>query len=203
MRTEDLIRHLSRAPAPRPDGSPTVALMMALGLGVMIAALLAGYLGLRGDVRALAPDDATLIKVLGAFAVMIAAGSAALRLSAPGTSNIWRVLACLSLLGVMAAGALQSGLPSLSGPGTETASRLVVLSIPGLVLCLVILRKRAAVSPALTGASAGLMAAGSAAIGYALHCPAEVAGFIAQWYGLAALVSAALGAVLGRHVLAW
>ena len=50
---------------------------------------------------------------------------------------------------------------------------------------------------------AGLMAGAMGASVYAFACPEHAAAFMAVWYCLGILVSAALGAVTGPRFLRW
>jgi hypothetical protein len=64
-------------------------------------------------------------------------------------------------------------------------------------------RGGAPVDARLTGASAGLAAAGLAIVGYSLHCPDDAAPFVAVWYSLATAAAGLIGAGLGPRLLRW
>ena len=57
--------------------------------------------------------------------------------------------------------------------------------------------------PAAAGAATGLFAGGLAMAVYCLHCPETEPAFIATWYSLGAILTAALGAGLGPTLLRW
>jgi hypothetical protein len=76
-------------------------------------------------------------------------------------------------------------------------------SLAPLAVLLAMLRSAAPASPALAGAAAGLLAAASGATLYAFHCFDDSPLFIVTWYGLAALVVSAIGALAGRRLLNW
>lgn len=83
-----------------------------------------------------------------------------------------------------------------------------VLSILGLALAplgavLAILRSGAPTRPGLTGAVAGILAGAVAAFGFGFACPADMNPYVATWYPAAIALVAALGAGIGRHILAW
>ena len=78
-----------------------------------------------------------------------------------------------------------------------------ILSLAPLAAVLWMLRRAAPASPALAGASAGLVAALSGATLYAFHCFDDSPLFVATWYSLATLAMVAVGALLGRHLLRW
>ena len=72
-----------------------------------------------------------------------------------------------------------------------------------LAAVLAILRSGAPASPALAGGAAGLLAAAAAGALYAFHCFDDSPLFVVTWYGLAALLVIALGAVAGHRLLRW
>ena len=77
------------------------------------------------------------------------------------------------------------------------------LSIAPLVAALLAARHGATTRPALTGAVAGLAAAGVGATLYAMNCTDDSPLFVAVWYPLAVAIVAGLGALAGRRWLAW
>lgn len=78
-----------------------------------------------------------------------------------------------------------------------------ILSLAPLAAVLWMLRRAAPASPALAGASAGLVAALSGATLYAFHCFDDSPLFVATWYTLATLAMVAIGALAGRRLLRW
>lgn len=78
-----------------------------------------------------------------------------------------------------------------------------ILSLAPLAAVLWMLRRAAPASPALAGASAGLVAALSGATLYAFHCFDDSPLFVATWYTLATLAMVAVGALAGRRLLRW
>src|SRR6185312_9125314 len=78
-----------------------------------------------------------------------------------------------------------------------------ILSLAPLAAVLWMLRRAAPASPALAGASAGLVAALSGATLYAFHCFDDSPLFVATWYSLATLAMVVVGALLGRRLLRW
>jgi hypothetical protein len=53
------------------------------------------------------------------------------------------------------------------------------------------------------GAAAGLLAGAGAALGYALYCPVDSAGFVMVWYSAGMAVAVALGAAIGPRAACW
>jgi hypothetical protein len=82
-------------------------------------------------------------------------------------------------------------------------SAVPALSLAPLAVLLAMLRSAAPASPALAGGAAGLLAAASGATLYAFHCFDDSPLFVVTWYGLAALLVVAIGALAGRRLLRW
>jgi hypothetical protein len=77
------------------------------------------------------------------------------------------------------------------------------LSLPALAVALWALRGLAPTRPVAAGAAAGLLAGALGALGYALACAELALPFVAAWYTLGVLMTAALGAALGPRLLRW
>ena len=77
------------------------------------------------------------------------------------------------------------------------------LSAMPLAAILIVLRKGAVTRHVLTGAIAGIAAAGIGASFYALNCTDDSPFFIAAWYGLATAIVASVGAVCCRLFVRW
>ena len=77
------------------------------------------------------------------------------------------------------------------------------LAIAPLTAALIAARHGATTRPALTGAVAGLAAAGVGALLYAMNCNDDSPLFVALWYPLAVAIVAGAGALFGRRLLVW
>ena len=77
------------------------------------------------------------------------------------------------------------------------------MALPLLAGTLWALRGGASTRPALTGAVAGLLSGGAAAVVYSMHCTEDSPLFYAVWYVLAILAVTVAGALLGSRVLRW
>jgi len=55
----------------------------------------------------------------------------------------------------------------------------------------------------MAGAVVGLLAGATGALFYAIHCPDDSPLFVAVWYTPPVTANAALGAIIGNHVLRW
>jgi hypothetical protein len=212
MRTDDLI--LALGADARPQGpSLTGRVMLALAIGACISlAVFMTLLGMRPDVMAAAHTMRFDLKFLDTLALLTPACLLCLRMSRPeieaGTMLAW-LLAPVALLAVAVAVELAT-VPSamwmrkLMGKNWLHCLLLVpIFSLPPLTALILALRAGAPRHPALTGALAGLTAAGVSATIYATDCPDDSPLFVATWYPLASGVVAGLGALAGRKWLRW
>jgi hypothetical protein len=95
-------------------------------------------------------------------------------------------------------------MPMLMGSSWDTCPICIaLLSLPTLVLLLAAVRSLAPTRLRLAGAATGLFAGAVGALVYLLHCREMDAPFIAVWYILGMATPAAIGALIGRRVLAW
>ena len=212
MRTDDLISALvTDAGTPPPSGRQRLA--AALPLGFLVAA---GYflavLGLRPGLIAALGDLRVPFKILVSLTLAACALVWLARLRRPETPPGAGVLLLL-LPPVLVIAAVLTELALV--PSDQWLARLVghnwavclinipLLSLGPLVALLFVIRAAAPADPLIAGVAAGLAAAGIGAALYALHCPDDSPLFVAVWYGLATVVTAGLGALLGRRLLAW
>lgn len=211
MKTSELIQSLAadRIQERRPGGSFWRLLPAPL---LLAAALLLGTAGLREDFALVASTPRFLFKIAVTLALAVTACGAVLRLSRPDARiGGWAV-------GFIAAGALLiagvlvevANTPSdtwamrLLGSNATWCLRMIpMLAALPLAACLYVLRKAAPTSPVRAGAMSGLFAAAVGAALYALHCTDDSPLFVATWYGLAAVLTTAVGALLGRWLLDW
>lgn len=213
MKTDELIALLARdagAVAPRIWRRRYAG---ALGAGLLGAALLmVPLLGVRPDIADAVRLPMFWVKL--AFPVLLAAGAlfAAARLSRPGVplGHAGAVLAAPVLaIWLLAGAALLAAAPEdramlIWGETWATCpANVTLLSLPGFVVLLGVMKTLAPVRPVLAGAAAGLLAGALGATIYALHCPELAAPFIGIWYVLGMLIPAALGAVTGPRLLRW
>ena len=211
MRTDELIRALAADALPEP---PVPArLWRGLLAGALVVAVLAlPLLGLRPDPMAVVTRAAVILKQT--FPLLLAAGAfgAALRLARPGaTIGRWGLLLAVApVLLAVAVAAEWAAVP----PGGRMAAMMgethrfclvwaTLMGLPPLAGALWALRGGASTRPALSGALAGLLAGGTGAALYAVHCTEDSPLFYAVWHGLAILSLIGLGALIGRRVLRW
>lgn len=211
MKTDDLIQLLARGagPAPRAVAARRLAPGAALGLlaSGALAALLLGWV--PAD---LYTHAGPWFKLAYAGALALAAGWLAARLGRPlariGTplAAVAAVLAAALLVGLGGWWSLPAAERSAALMGHSAAEcpwNVLGLSLPALAAALWALRGLAPTRPVAAGAAAGLLAGGVGAFGYALACTELALPFVAAWYTLGMLLTAALGALLGPRVLRW
>jgi hypothetical protein len=211
MKTEKLIDALvaDRATPAKPMRWALAAALLAGGL-VSLALFLAS-LGVRADIE---PALGTWRFELKVGLVLLALGlafSLCIVLSRPvAPTHPGRRLLPLAALAALAVAIELLALPSASWTSRLVGSNALVclvaiptLAIVPLAAVLAMLRSGAPASPARAGGAAGLLAAAAAASLYAFHCFDDSPLFVVTWYGLAALLVIALGAVAGHRLLRW
>jgi hypothetical protein len=213
MRTEDLIERLAAQTREVRANDLLRRLLVATGIGT--AATLIAVVVLYG----LRPDLAVAVRgapfwVKAAFTVGIAAFALPVveRVGRPGTRVQERfallaipfafilLLACIEL---WRAPPVERVAIWLGHTWSSCPFSIAALSIPPLAMLLLALRRLAPTRPVVAGLAAGALSGGLAATAYGLHCPETSAAFIATWYALGILMSAALGAIAGARLLRW
>jgi hypothetical protein len=212
MRTDELILALGADAKPRgPSLTGRVLLALVIGGGVSLVLFMA-TIGPRPDFMPAMHTMRFGLKFLDTLALLTPAFLLCLRMSRPevtaNTMLAW-LLAPVALLAVAVAVELVT-VPSdlwmrkLIGRNWYHCLSLVpLLSLPPLGALILALRAGAPRFPGLTGALAGLAAAGAAATIYATNCNDDSPLFVATWYPLATAVVAGLGTLAGRRWLRW
>lgn len=213
--TDDAVRRtnqtISKLAAQAGKQRPSIGIGQALAVSatLSLAAALAVIcmLGVRSDLADMLPTWPVLFKIVamslcavGAFALVRAAGT-------PGAGKR-ALLAMLPAILFLAAGAIFDsqrtawlGVRGLSAP--LCIGTIVLASVPGLLVVLAGLRKGIPTQLGWSGAAAGLLAGSCGALAYTLACVNDSATFVAIWYLVALIIMTVIGAVLGRHTLAW
>jgi len=211
MKTDELVELLARDSTRHaaPGGTLWRVLLPA---GVVSAAVLLWWIGLRPDLAAALRTPRFEVKLLLNIALWLTATGLVLRLARPvDHPGIWPALLWLVpgalLLGVIVELFLvPSGQwwPVAHGSNSTWCLRLIpALALAPLVASLWALRRAAPARPALAGAAAGLMCSGLAGTLYALHCPDDSPLFVGIWYVLAAAIVTLAGALSGARLLRW
>jgi hypothetical protein len=207
--TADLIRQLAASPAPRPFRTGVVAGGLLALLGISLGAFWLVF-GIRTDLASawllMQVQAKTVLPLfLAIMAIWLAFGS-----SRPGGRIVLWPLAVPLLLGVflviqrfgqVAEGSLQA--EALGQTAFACLASITVLSATPLGVGIVMLRRGAAIRPALTGTLLGIAVGAGVTAGYALHCTEDSPLFFVLWYGLAIAIVAGCGGVLGHRYLRW
>jgi hypothetical protein len=210
MHTDELIQSL--AADMRPSRSLAGSVVIALAVGFALSALLFWItLGPRADLSAAAATVRFDLKVVEMLLLTAAAGVLVLRLARPGADVRPATRWLLLVPALLAAAALVEFV--LVGPQWRTKlvgsnslvclTAIPLLALPVMAALLYALRQGAPTWPGLTGAVAGLAAAGLAAALYALQCTDDSPLFVATWYPLAILIVALVGAAAAQRLLRW
>ena len=213
MKTDDLITLLASDPAPAPAAS--LGLRAGIGLLAGLAVTLVLFFWLLGPRYALfrAESDPVVAAkpvlplVLGLLAVVLTLRS--VRPGAPlGRTRraIWLVPAAGAALFLWSFVTTpeQARLRDFLGHSIPVCLPfIVVLSVPLYAGFLAALRSGAATRPVLSGALAGLAAAGIATTVYSMFCNEDSPLFYATWYSAGILIATGLGAAAGARLLRW
>jgi len=209
--TSALIRSLAREATEKepPQGLRFHRLLLlAAGFSLMLSIALAlGVFGIRPNLPTVLAGTPFLFKF--ATMLLLAAGGMALvrRAGEPGTGNsAWMMLIPGFLVLAMGLALDSSGFPLLGRHGGAVPScvgAIVLLSLPALAAGLGVLKRGVPVQPLRAGLAAGFLAGTIGGAAYAFVCKNDGALFVAIWYGLAIVIVATLGALIGRKALAW
>lgn len=212
MNTDDLIADLAHDPATQPlkpirIGAGIVAMTMAcVAVFLMVA-------GPRADLVAALTTPLVAMKTVLPLLLCAAALFAVLRLMRPEAGDTLRfartgvavAVLCVALYALgftTQARALWFG--DLSPMSVSQCLGLIMLlSLPALAVSFALVRQGASTAPIRSGAALGLAVSAGATAGYSLYCTQDNPIFFVTWYGLAILISTALGAVIGARLLHW
>jgi len=211
MKTEHLVEALvaDRAAGRKPI---SVALVLAFVLGGAVSLVLfLVELGVRADIELALATWRFDLKVGMVLAALVLAFGLCLECARPDPSgHAMRRLLPLAAVVILAVAVELVTVPKVTWGtrlvGTNSLiclSAIPLLSIAPLAAVLTILRRAAPASPALAGATAGLLAAALGATLYAFHCFDDSPLFVVTWYSLAAIPIVLAGAILGRRLLRW
>lgn len=212
MRTDDLIADLSARLEPVPAGAMLRRLFAVLALGFagsVVVMLL--VLGLRADIATAIVSFGMWTKLVYTFALAGFGIWLVERLGRPGAPTLppaaMLALPLLVLIGLSWQQMTQPGADMhalVMGHSADVcAANILLVAAPTLVAAFWALRRMAPTRLGLAGAGAGLMAGAAGAFVYSFHCTEGTAPFIAIWYTLGIVVTAAIGAALGRWALRW
>ena len=213
MRTDDLINRLSDVLEPVPASQLLRTLMLGLGGGAVLAALvMTASLGIRHDLLHALAGAAFWLKL--AYTVSLAALSLKLveqlaRPDAQPLGLVWPLtLPVLAILGLAAFEFMPADTAErhalIMGRSARVCSVLIAsLALPLFAGLFWALRQLAPTRLTQAGAAAGLLSGSTAATIYAFHCPESTPTFIAIWYTAGILLPTMAGGALGRWLLRW
>ena len=211
MRTDDLIRAMAADTEPARPVAATLAAGLLLCAAVL-AAMFLPAMGMRPDLGSALMRLPVVVKQAAPLLVALGAFGAALRLARPGMPAggwVWVLTAAPLILALAVGGAMRAmpasdWMPAMMGQSNgQCVGFITLMALPLLAVALWALRDGASTRPAVSGALAGLLAGGAAAVVYSLHCTEDSPLFYAVWYGLAVLIATGVGAALGSRVLRW
>ncbi len=212
MKTDDLIAAISAdAKSARPPITSVV--WLAAGAGVIAAGVLFFWLlHPRPNIAEAVTEPSFLYKWVLTLILLASALVLMLQLARPQPLSRNGLLLLLAPVGVLALGvgyellSLPSSdwMPTVMGTSATACMMFIpMLSALPLAVLLLALRQGAPSRPALTGAVAGMAAAGIGATFYASHCTNDSPLFMAAWYVLGTAIMAIAGAFLGARLLRW
>jgi hypothetical protein len=214
MRTDELISALVADQASQPRPKPVGRyLTMAILAGFTIsAALFSIKLGLRPDIVSALGTWRFDMKFGNSLILVIVATWVAFRLSRP-TTTLPSAVRPLIVPALLLLGAVIYELVTIPSSGWLARAtgmngfmclaNIVFLSFVPLSAVVFALRRGAPMSPAVTGAAAGLLAGALGATVYATHCTDDSPLFVAIWYTQAIGFMALGGMLVGQYVLRW
>lgn len=213
MKTDDLIDVLSRGEPPLDRRRRTLMWMLALaaGMGGSFAVLVA-FLGVNPDLAMLFQNVWFWVRFAFIFSVGALAAWMFALLGKPGRADraplAWIALpfgAVAALAAVMIGMAPSEERANMMlGVSWDVCSRnIALIAIPVFIASVWVARQFAPTRLRLTGAALGLFSGAFGAFAYSLYCPELSPPFLALWYALGMLAPAALGALLGKRLLAW
>jgi len=213
MRTDDLIATLSDGLEPVKSGAVARLLVGSILLGVLGSILvMLTMIGLRHDISTAMVSFGMWVKLVYTFAIAAFGFWLVERAGRPGAEMMRPLLLlALPLLAIAVLSALQMSNASqadvprmIMGHSSRVCAPLVLMTaLPTLAATFWALRRLAPTRLTTAGAIAGLFAGGTGAFVYSFHCTEGAAPFIAIWYTLGIVVTAAVGALLGPRLLRW
>jgi len=213
MRTDELIKTLSRSPRRRNIARPATAIPLAVLISVVAAVSLSlVWLGISVDLTNASTDSHSLFVRLAFVAGVVSCACSFVRdLSVPGRPlrrpSVF-AMAPFLFVGVLALHELSSirfdDWPRHSGHAWLTCLwQIGVLAVPAFAILAFAVRHLAPTHLRRAGFSIGLASGGIGAMGYTLHANSDPLFFSLAAYFSAILVIAAAGAILGPKILRW
>jgi hypothetical protein len=213
MNTDQLIRSLSADVPPVRRHAAMARIVLGIGVGSAVAALLVvSLLGLRPDLTIAMRGFSFWMKWTYTLSLAACAVFATARLARPTAVSLrwlWLIAMPVAILAGIGIGEM-ANVPSAEwlamwlGHSWKVCPWIVLaLAAPIFVGLLWSFRKLAPTRLRAAGAAAGLSAGAWSATIYCLHCPEVSAIFVLTWYSLGIGLASCLGALLGPRLLRW
>lgn len=213
MNTNELIANLSAQAPSKTLGTPRY---YALRLGAVLAAYATGaqiFLGLRLDLAVQFTRPMFAIEVVLLALLAVASAGAAILSMYPDAYQkksllklpygIFAALAAFILFQLSMPHDPMMAMPELGAHGMECALCIASVAIVPSALIFGLLRKGASVHPLRSGSFAVLAASGIGCITLRLAEVNDSLMHLVGWHYLPTLLFAALGAIIGKHLLKW
>lgn len=211
--TEELIIGLSGRVDMVPPYAATRRLAIAAAIGALIAFLLLLLtLGPRPDIAAASVTPPFWIKWIVTLSMTALAFVAVRRLSRPtGRMGwvIWGIVTAFAVVELMGLDEWATTAPTdrqallFGHTALRCSFAIPLLAVPAFFSVIKAFARLAPTRLRTTGAMAGLLAGSLGAAVYAFACPEHTAAFMAAWYCLGMLSSAAIGGLIGPRLLKW
>lgn len=213
MKTDDLINMLANGPDVSAPTLPVRRFILLAVFGLVASTgMMLTFLGLRPNLDELLMMPSFWIKMAFVISLALVGWVASARMSTPGAQVT--MLPLLIAIPVLLMWAVAAIVLMHAEPGERARLfwghtwrycpfLIAALSLPLFVAVLRIMRNLAPVRLRLAGATAGFVAAATAAVVYSLHCPEIEAPFVSFWYLIGMLIPTVIGALIGPRVLRW
>ena len=206
--TDDLIRSLASTAGTR-RSAPLKSAFAVAGATSLVCALLLVFsvIGIRPDFAEMAVRMPFGFKLAYTGALVVGSSVVALYAATPGASAA-ALYALAPAVIFLACGVIfdPTAFPIMGRSDTAVPfcmGGVLFLSLPGMILTFVAMRKGAPTQPLFAGAVIGALSASVGAMAFTLACKNDSTAFFATWYTAACAIMAFIGAVVGHRVLRW
>jgi hypothetical protein len=207
-RTDDLVRSLASEVGTRRSVSIQAALAITGAVSLACALILVFLvIGSRPDLADMAVSIPFWFKLGYTGSVVVGTSVVALYAATPGASAA-ALYALAPAVIFLACGVIfdPTAFPIMGRSDTAVPfcmGGVLFLSLPGMILTFVAMRKGAPTQPLFAGAVIGALSASVGAMAFTLACKNDSTAFFATWYTAACAIMAFIGAVVGHRVLRW
>jgi hypothetical protein len=207
-RTDDLVRSLASEVGTRRSVSIQAALAITGAVSLACALILVFLvIGSRPDLADMAVSIPFWFKLGYTGSMVVGTSVVALSAATPGASAA-ALYALAPAVIFLACGVIfdPTAFPIMGRSDTAVpfcTGGVLFLSLPGMILTFVAMRKGAPTQPLFAGAVIGALSASVGAMAFTLACKNDSTAFFATWYTAACAIMAFIGAVVGHRVLRW